>query len=120
MIGFDISQRERRLYNCPNCGAPLSKDSEACVYCGTLITWIPSANIYFTPKMYDRQVLEARATIDLDILKGNPGIEGMIKEKLAAQMAHQIPDVWDIKYDDDPIRYRRLYIARLPVWVERK
>lgn len=108
-----------KSYNCPHCGAPISRTSDHCVYCGAAVDWIPTLNVYFTPQTYDKVVLESRATIDLDHIRLAPEFEQRIKYDLAHNMAKQIPDVWDVRYDDDPIRFRRLYIARLPVWQKR-
>ncbi len=107
---------ERRTYNCPNCGAPIGRMTNTCTYCGTLISWIPSVNVYFTTKTYERQVLEARATIDLHLIQECPEFDKKIRNDLVQKIAGMIPEVWEVKYDDEPYRHRRLYIARLPVW----
>ena len=31
---------DRKLYNCPNCSAPIGY-SDVCAYCGTRLNWIP-------------------------------------------------------------------------------
>lgn len=106
-------------YNCPNCGAPIGY-SPHCQYCGTLLNWIPFIAACFTaePRNIRKLVGKVMFTRNNILGLGEEVVQHLAEQQLAEQFARKIPDVWEVKVEDDPIIDGKDYRATLYVYAK--
>ena len=92
-----IDRNGKKIYNCPNCAAPIGYSSK-CAYCGTVLNWIPTCEI--KPVIINARKLVADVTVDKMFLKIYPDTS-LITEKLKGCLAEKLPEVWTVTQRDD-------------------
>lgn len=110
-----MTAADRNKYNCPNCGAPIGY-TERCPYCLTVLNWRPTL-IEFVPASFDEHKIEARVEID-EIYTNERNIQAkknmaLVVERLAMQLAKELPEYWDLREGHDPFRQKMIYSAVL-------
>ena len=110
-----MTAADRKKYNCPNCGEPIGY-TERCPYCLTVLNWRPTL-IEFVPASFDEHKIEARVEID-EIYTSERNIQAkknmaIVEERLATQLAKDLPLFWDLREEHDPFRQKMIYSAVL-------
>ena len=107
---------KQKIYNCPNCAAPIGKD-DICPYCGTRLRWIPFVEREIkTVYMNVQKVgVEQRVRRDLSEFMSPDQINEMTERDMAMKFAEFMPKIWRVeKFDDCP---GREMIYRAHIWV---
>ena len=102
-----IDRNDKKIYNCPNCAAPIGY-SPKCEYCGTVLHWIPACELKTV--YVNVRKLRADAVFDNYVLR-MPGGEKIVFDSLKARLAERLPEVWKVeKFEDfntrDEVRFR--------------
>lgn len=106
-------------YNCPNCGAPIGY-SPQCLYCGTLLKWIPTTAIIFKAESDNVKKLVCRIRYDNGLLSYVGAEVGRrhAEKELAEQMAKKLTEVWDFEIKDDTTTGGKEYCATVYVYAK--
>lgn len=101
-----IDRFGKKIYNCPNCAAPIGYGPK-CEYCGTLLRWEP----FDVKKVYvNVRPLAADVFVDNDLLQYE-AIRRDVPNRLCAQLAQELPKIWELREEDDPYRNGKRYRA---------
>ena len=101
-----------RLYNCPNCGAPIGY-SPVCQYCGTRLDWLPfkEVDILIHPKHINFITGEVSAFVGNEVpqeIRDRVAFRGLVE-----RLAENVAKVCRIRRDDDYIRCGKIYKAQV-------
>ena len=102
---------DKRMYNCPNCGAPIGY-RDICPYCGTRLNWKPSTMEIITTY---RPVEHARCEVALDLFeyKHNPDIMRYVGEEMVNRVAREVVKHVKVVEHKDPIRDKIYFRASI-------
>lgn len=106
-------------YNCPNCAAPIGY-SPRCQYCGTRLDWVPIIAVNFTAEPRNVKKLVGRVMrtrSDIELL-GTKNAQLIAERELAAQFAQKVPEIWEMKIEDNPIIDGKDYCATVYVYAK--
>lgn len=108
-----IDRFGRKIYNCPNCAAPIGY-SNKCEYCGTLLRWIPVDEMKIETVYVNTDKLVAQTNIDRRDWE-LPRMKGLVLEKLKDMLAERLPEIWRIYEADDWRRDEKIVRAEILV-----
>lgn len=109
-----IDRFGKKIYNCPNCAAPIGYGPK-CEYCGTVLRWEPFDQIkkvYVNVKPLAADIFINNELLTYDFVRQD------IQDKLSRELAQALPEIWELREYDDPYRNGKRY--RAVVYVGRK
>ena len=111
---------KQKIYNCPNCAAPIGKD-DICPYCGTRLRWVPFIEQTIKTVYMNVREIVAETIVDYDssrriIQLSDPEyFKKMTERSLAEKFVEIIPKIWTI--EEEPDRMLRATRYRASIYV---
>ena len=100
-----------RRYNCPNCGAPINRNSYKCLYCGTEYEWVPMVTI--TTAAANVRTLRGNASASDDVIRfmsDKRSLLSQVEDMIIDSMRPELKKILKIKEERDPyMGYTRFF-----------
>lgn len=108
-----IDRFGKKIYNCPNCAAPIGYGPK-CEYCGTVLRWEPFDEMKIETVYVNTDKLVAQTVIDRRDLE-LPRMKDLVLKKLKDMLAERLPEIWRIYETDDWARDEKIVRAEILV-----
>ena len=108
-----VDRYGKKLYNCPNCAAPIGY-SPKCEYCGTVLRWMPFEEMKIETVYVNTEKLVAQTAIDERDFE-LPHMREFALQKLKDMLAEKLPEIWRVYEGDDWKRCEKILRAEILV-----